>query len=181
VNGAGPSSGRLSSVYVGGDMRDSSLESRSLGSLKVGRWVESSSVFTEGDMGSVIMGAVRDSSCFAGVDETHDRDGDGVLNLPDPATELALEPGHRASIGTLGITGLPGVGYCVINSNFAAARIGLIHGRDAQGDNDGVPFGVAADYIGTFLWRDELGWEALFGLDDPQESWTDQDSEVRLA
>ena len=179
-NGSGALSGRLDSVYVNGDTRDTAIEAGSLGNLYVRGWAERSGFFTSGNMGSVTVGAARDTTCFAGVKVTHDWNGDGVLDLPDPATELNLTPGGRASIGSVRVTGLSGGGDWIINSNLAAAQMHFVHVIDPRNDNDGVPFGVAADRIGTYLWVDGGSWEVYSNMDGPEDSHRWDDSEIRV-
>jgi hypothetical protein len=179
-NGAGGLAGRLENVYVGGDVRNTDIEAGSLGSMYVSRWADNTRLRTAGNMGSVVLGAVRDSTCFAGVRTTRDVNEDGVLDLPDPATDLELEPSARASIGSLQIVGLPGVDDCNINSNLAAAEIGFVYEVESRDDNGGVPFGTAADYIGMYVWEDEGAFEVYYGMNGPGDSRVWQDAEIRL-
>jgi len=139
--------------------------------IVVGRWLTDSTLIVAGNIRSVRIGASRDSVLFTGVDVTQDQDGaggvpDGVLDLPDPATDLALDPAARARIDSLRVVGIRGEPDCVINSNVAAAEFGYIYTFNSRDENDGVRFGIAADYIrdrtgGGHLSNRELDVQAL--------------------
>jgi len=119
---------------------------------------------------------MRDSALFAGVAGPGDGNGDGVFDLPDPATQLALGVGERCRIDSLRVTGIRGEEFTFINTNLAAAEFGYVYVRSSQDDNGGVPFGIAADTIDRALWNGER----FRGLEEPKDSVTVLQREFRI-
>ena len=120
---------------------------------------------------------MRDSALFAGVAGPGDGNGDGVFDLPEPATQLALGAGERCRIDSLRVTGIRGEEFNYINTNLAAAEFGYLYVRNSQDQNNQQPFGVAADSIARALWNGER----YGGLEEPKDSLTILDREFRLA
>ena len=161
------------------------LKIPALGKLTVKGEFGWSQILSSGNIGTITVGEIIDSSCFAGVTTTHDVEGDGgidnVLDLPDPNTDIDYE--HPATIKSIAVKGIRGRGpYCTINSNFAAANILSISLAYPQNDNDGVPFGVAADYIKKLTIKDAVEGTIKFPpLYNPGDGETlPPDFEIRL-
>ena len=150
-----------------------------LGTMRVGGQVTRTRILTEGDVGLFVAGLLRNVNVFAGVAVTHDVDGDGVLDLPDPATEINLA-GGRASIGTVIVTGVGGQRHSLINSCLAAAEFGTVHVLEPQKLNDGKPFGFAADSIDVVTIRSDYAWHTSRRLSLPGESMQDDHWYVSL-
>jgi len=134
----------------------------SLGKLDVTRWIENVRLESDGTINSLTAGGVRNSSIFVAVAATNDVNGDGVFDLPNPATDFA--PGAFA-LNRVRITGklwdssaLRALGFhppSFVNSNIAARNIGRVDFAYAAFDNGGSPFGIACRAMGQFRYRDD--------------------------
>jgi len=145
-------------------------------SITVRGWIADSTLLFSGNVRSLRAGGMRDSALFAGVAGPGDGNGDGVFDLPDPATQLALGVGERCRIDSLRVTGIRGEEFTFINTNLAAAEFGYVYVRSSQDDNGGVPFGIAADTIDRALWNGER----FRGLEEPKDSVTVLQREFRI-
>ena len=160
------------------------LKIPALGKLTVKEEFGWSQILSSGNIGTITVGEIIDSSCFAGVTTTHDIEGDGgidnVLDLPDPNTDIDYS--EPATIKSIAVKGVKGWGpYFTINSNFAAANILSISLAYPQNDNDGVPFGVAADYIKKLTIKDDVGSETMKELQSLGDGGGPYgDAEIRL-
>jgi len=169
----------IGSLNVGGNMTDTTLtlgqtsdaRQPALGMLNVSGWIDSCDVAAPGNFGTILAGGVRDSTFFAGVQVVQDLQGSGgapddVPDLPDPASDIYLLGAGGARIGTINITARVSTaeGDSVLNSNFAAARIGSVKLAYAKTDNDDVPFGIAADEVGIFAYLDHGGTQTYKNL-----------------
>ncbi|MBN1391198.1 MAG: hypothetical protein JW947_00165 [Sedimentisphaerales bacterium] len=149
-----------------------------LGSLTVKGWIDSCQILSQGKIGSITAAAVADSSFFAGVNDTNDLNGDGVLDLPDPAADINYT--DPAEIKSFKVNGIKGETYCVINSNIAAAQVLSASLAYPKYDNGGVVFGIAADYIKILKIKDVNRIPPLRKLDDPTQNYKKDDFEVNL-
>jgi len=135
-------------------------------SITVRGWIDGCALVFSGNVRSVSAGGMRNSAIFAGVAGPGDGNGDGVLDLPDPATQLALGAGERCRIDSLRVTGIRGEEFNYINTNLAAAEFGNVYVRSSWDDNGQVPFGIAADAIARATWNGER----FRGLEEPKDS-----------
>ncbi|KKK57074.1 hypothetical protein LCGC14_3058140, partial [marine sediment metagenome] len=97
---------------------------------------------------------------------------------------------YRYSIKRLTIKGYKGVvGDLFVNSNIAADYIGTLQLRDATLDNDGTPFGVAANTLNSLKLRrfNQVGGKSFsYKWDKTTSTWIGtptlaaQDLTVRL-
>jgi len=157
--------------------------------LRVDGWIDGSQIITPGDIGGIRAGGVRDSVIFTGVETYEDVQGaggspDDVLDLPEPGEDIYLTAPAAATIRRIRITGdVASVGFSLINSNFAAARIRRVHVAFARTDNDDVPFGFAADTVERFTYEDNTGretWRDLTASGDSLQGGAWGDMEVRI-
>jgi hypothetical protein len=134
-------------------------------------------IVSSGNIGTITLGEIRHSSCFAGVTTTRDIEGNGgpddVLDLPDPAADINY--GQPATIKSIAIK--KGI---VENSNIAAANILSVSLAYPQNDNDGVPFGVSADFIKSLKIKDADGTESWKDLSEPGDSMEFNDAKIRV-
>jgi len=116
-----------------------------LGSLAAA-WLDGSRILATGGIGKVALLGMRDSSVFAGVAATRDANGDGVLDLPAAAADLAAAGASIASLRLRGILvgGVPADSF--INSSVAAGLLGSVALPRVQNAN-AWPFGLAAHQI----------------------------------
>jgi hypothetical protein len=147
-------------------------------------WMTAVRVLSAGNIGSVSALGMANSSVFAGVLATHDTNGDGVLDLPNPATELDLTAAGRAFIKSVRVSGVRGADRqyadSLINSNLAAAEFGSVYLGYVRTANSGVPFGLAADHIQMLTTRDKEGTAVFRNLALPGDSGVWDDAEVRV-
>ena len=144
MNSAVDIGGDLVSWYVQGDMTDSALYvGGKTGTLYIVGWLDRSKIATRGGITTVYLGAMRDSTLFAGLRTDYDTDlnADGVLDLPTMG-DLTGVP--VAEITGFYILGVAGGGDFMINSNIAAHRFGYVSLLSPQLDNGEGPFGVLA-------------------------------------
>ena len=78
------------------------------------------------------------------------------------------------------VKGIKGEPYCLINSNIAAADFGSVSLVSVKTHSDGVPFGLAADYVQRLSIKDADGSETFKDLDLPGESLMFDSAEIRL-
>jgi hypothetical protein len=117
-----------------------------LGSLTAAGGLYRSRILAAGSIGKVAMAAMEDSAIFAGVGTTRDANGDGVLDLPNPAGDIV---GVGASIASLRLNGLfvggaPADSFA--NSSVAAGLLKAIVLPKVRKANN-WPFGLAARRI----------------------------------
>ena len=168
--------GDMVSLYVRGNMTDSTLgvdgDTRI---MKISGWLTRSKITTPGNITYVYLGAMRDSTVFAGVRTDYDTDvnADGVADLP---TMGDLTDGSVSVITRFYILGVAGGGDFMINSNIAAHRFGYVSLRSPQLDNGGETFGVLSGEDGItgmrvfcnnmyYYWRNHAWVPALDALD----------------
>lgn len=159
--------GPAASVFVGGDMIDSTIEItydpdapvKALPRLTILGLMSNSEVRSTGDIGVVVVGAMHSSSIYAGV-------ADGVTGLPDPATDIywaQLDEDQPARIDAVVVRGLARQGeyYSFADSCIAAYRVGQVIMTHADFFSQGTPFGVAAWEAGVIRYIDRdsrLNW-----------------------
>jgi hypothetical protein len=110
-----------------------------LNKLRVGRTVDGSDIRSAGDINTVKVGTIVDSTIFAGVDPS-------VTGLPTDLSAF-LTPSEILSFV---VTGLPGSTFAVTNSVIAAESLGTVKVRRVNPSNNGIPFGFAAQSLATF-------------------------------
>ncbi len=160
-------------------LNDSNTRGIALNRFSVAGTITDSDITAQGTIGSIIAGAMQNSSCFIGTGITLDINLDGVPDLPNPATDITLDP--IFTIQRLTIKGIKGYsGDCFVNSNIAAANIGVISLILPQYDNTDVPFCLAADFIKKINITDNNGRQSYQNLGQPGDSITNQDCEFRL-
>jgi len=177
----------LGNVSVGLDINDANMvlsqpvndRVKALKNVKVKRWIRNSCITSQGNVGKISASGVEDSSCCAGpISSMGDSNGDGVIDLPDPASISGTGGARIDGISIGGIRGYSG-NFC-INSNFAAAEINSITLSFPQYNNGGVPFGLAADHIRSVTIKDADGKRPFRNLNDSGDSITQQDTEIRI-
>ena len=174
----------LASLYVRGNLTGARLDltqppeprTYAARNISVRGWIADSSLLFSGNVRSVRAGGMRDSALFAGVTATGDQNGDGVLDLPDPGTELILGAGGRCRIWSLRVSGIRGEEFTFINTNLAAAEFGYLYVRSSQDDNGQVAFGIAADTIDRATWNGQR----FRALQEPKDSLAVLDRVFRL-
>jgi hypothetical protein len=137
-----------------------------LGTLTIKGNFDGSRIASSGNIGTVTVGEMMDSSCFAGVTATRDVDAsDGVYDLPYPA-----DLDETASIKSIKINGFnrPKGQNWVLNSNIAASKIFNAYIACPKYDNRGTPFGICVfDYIKSLKIKDVNGttnsWPSIGG------------------
>jgi hypothetical protein len=150
-----------------------------LGKLTAKGWIDSSQIQSRGNIGTVTAGAMYDSICFAGVTTTNDLNADGVLDLPDPATDI--NDVNLPTIKKISINGIKGdEPNSVINSNIAASQILSAYLAYPQIDNNDVNFGISSGYIKTLKIKDNNEIHKLNNLDEPNESFAFDDLNILL-
>ena len=152
----------LKSLTVKGDMEGVTVrlsqapasKTKAMGRATVRGWMDTVRILSEGNIGALTVGGLRDSDIFAGVKA-------GVTVLPDPATDFdALAP---ASIGALKIKGTvkDADGFSTLNAKVAASAVGPVTLRYAKFDNSGAAWGISStlhakvsyhDAGGTHVW-----------------------------
>jgi hypothetical protein len=161
---------------------DLNIKILALGKLTAKVDINNSQVLSTGHIGTVSAAKIVDSSCFAGVVATSDLNGDGVLDLPDPNLDANqinyIEPATIKKIAIKGIKGEPYPYY--INSNIAAAHILSATPFYPEYDNGGIPFGLSAGFIKALKIKDVNGTESWKNLDEPNDSLTFDDFQIRL-
>jgi hypothetical protein len=143
-----------------------------LGKLTTTGWIDSSQIISQGNIGAVTAGAMVNSTCFAGVAE-------GITGLP--AAETASFPSTAAikSIAIKGIKTEQSPYY--INSNIAATNILSVSVVYPKTDNNGVPFGLSANYIKKLTIKKNDGKSVSFKeLNESKDSQTIDGVEIRL-
>ncbi len=155
-----------------------------LNSITAREWMTCTRILSAWNIGDVTAGGIVDSSIFAGVLTTRDLNSDGVLDLPDSATDLDLTAEGRARIRNVRVNGMRGADQryvdSFINTNLAAADLGAVLVSYVRTDNGGVPFGIAADTIQRFTKRDQSGTSSRGPCMEPSSSTVDGDAEVRV-
>jgi hypothetical protein len=124
---------------------------KALGKITVKGWMENSAILSNGNIGKVTVGGMRDASLFAGVkgNALVDDNEDGVRDLLNPNTDLWLDGANRATIESVTVKGIHAWEFTqksVLNSNIAAAEIGSLSLFHPEYRLEPT-FGVAADTI----------------------------------
>lgn len=116
--------GLIANLYVGGNLLGSEVNLDDAKMIRVGGRVDDSRVTSRGDINAMIVGAMRNSTVFAGVraDYSLDANEDGVLDLPD-RSDLLPDAGR---IGHFQVRGLRGVPNAFANSSLAAGSFGSV-------------------------------------------------------
>ena len=160
-------------------LNDSNARGIALNKLSVVGLIIDSDITAQGTIGSIIAGAMQNSTCFVGTGIILDTNLDGVPDLPDPATDITLDPVF--TIKRLTIRGIRGYeGDYFVNSNIAAANIGVVTLKNPQLDNTEVPFCLAADFIKKINITDDNVRQSYKNLTEPGDSVTNQDCEFRI-
>lgn len=150
-----------------------------LGKLTTKGWIDSSQIQSRGSIGTVTAGGIYNSVCFAGVTDTNDLNMDGVLDLPNPATDFN-DVNNLPIINKISINGIKGVDTnSVINSNIAAPQILSAYLAYPKIDNSDVNFGISSDYIKATI-KDSNGIHKGKTLDGPSDSFKWDDFNIRL-
>ena len=197
----------FSNIMVKGHMEDTTLTAnqmphssiKAIGILVVKNDVVRTRIKTAGHIKSIQVGAMVDSTVFAGpvterdewpivpdydedgnlVENDLANDGDSVLDLPDPkAGDLYLDDDSlRANIYNFTITGRTIVDHLVYlaNSNIAAAGdMGTVSIFDYWVAASGTRYGFAADRIGSFkITSGNEVWKNLEEFADSKLSFID--------
>ncbi|MBN1553978.1 MAG: hypothetical protein JXA11_04480 [Phycisphaerae bacterium] len=116
--------GDVTKMFIGGGLIGSTVQLSDANTVRVVGLVDNSRVNTLGDIRAMIVGAMQNSTVFAGIrgDYALDANGDGVLDLPD-RTDLLPEAGE---IKHFQIRGMRGVANAFVNSNLAAGSFGSV-------------------------------------------------------
>jgi hypothetical protein len=116
--------GLIANLYVGGNLLGSEVNLADAKMVCVVGRVDDSRVTSQGDINAMIVGAMRNSTVFAGVraDYGLDANEDGVLDLPD-RSDLLPDAGR---IGHFQVRGLRGVQNAFRNSSLAAGSFGSV-------------------------------------------------------
>lgn len=133
----------IGNLRVHGSVRNASItlgstDDDALGSLVVNGVFDSSTLSSTGNIRSVRVGSIDGSTIEAGV-------ATGITGLPTTASDFT----SNSSIAAVVIKG----GGTFSDSVIAAQSLGYVVLRDVSSDNGGVPFGVAADSLATFIDR----------------------------
>jgi hypothetical protein len=135
----------LSSLDIrGGDFAaDLTLDNKAgaivaLSRASVRGWVDEVDIRVQGNVRSFAAMGMRNSNLFVGV-------GAEVVDLPDDDSDFQ----DNLTLQSLRLTGALGAGSSFIDSNVAAWTIGSARLTDAQLDNSGQPFGLAAGAMGS--------------------------------
>ncbi|MGD1042236.1 MAG: choice-of-anchor D domain-containing protein [Sedimentisphaerales bacterium] len=140
-----------------------------LGALTAKSHITDSNIISGGNIGTINAGAMINSLCFAGIK-------DGVTGLPDPAVDINV----AASIKSITVKGIKGEPNSFINSNIAAANILGATLNYPRNDNNGVPFGVSADFIKSLKIKNAGGSITLKNRSLPEDSNDFGDFKIRL-
>jgi len=140
-----------------------------LGALTAKSHIADSNIISGGNIGTINAGAMINSLCFAGIK-------DGVTGLPDPAVDINV----AASIKSITVKGIKGEPNSFINSNIAAANILGATLNYPRNDNNGVPFGVSADFIKSLKIKNAGGSITLKNRSLPEDSNDFGDFKIRL-
>jgi hypothetical protein len=155
-----------------------------LGTLTVKEDFGWSWIVSAGNIGTVTVGSMTKSSCFAGVDPAYlvDMDADYVIDLPPVLGDTFNQTATIKSIAIKGIKGEDPNFFT--NSNIAAANISSINIAYPEYGNDGIPFGISMwndpktltikDAGGTHSWTSLHIGDAIVWLTDK-----DYDMEIR--
>jgi hypothetical protein len=156
----------LSSLSVKGDFA-ADIAVGALGKVTVKGAVTGSDIRATGNIASVRAGAMHDSRVFAGVNGN-------VSTLPAALTDFAAP----ARIGSVSVSGKSAGSFS--NTLIAASDIGKLSLGAIATANNGTPFGVAGDTIGSVSAQGAGGGKiTLRALDDPSESTGEGDFVVR--
>lgn len=110
-----------------------------LNKLRVGRTLDGSDIRSNGNVNTIAVGAIVDSTIFAGVNPS-------VTGLPTDLSAFVTP----AEILSFVVTGLPGSTFAVTNSIIAAETLGTVKVRRVATDNAGIPVGFAAHSLNAF-------------------------------
>ena len=182
ITGKSRDAGVLGNLSADVTLTGANAKGKALNKLSVsGRFINSSLLAPNGSIGTVRFGAMENSSCLVGAATGSDVDGDGVLDLPDPAD---IAPGtNQAIIKKLTIKGIKGdTSASFVNSNIAAAYIGTVALTRPQYSNGGVAFGLAAEHIKKLMIADLKRKASFKKLDTSEDSRLpdEDDFEIRL-
>lgn len=157
----------IKSLKVQGDLTGANLTltgpGAALGKANVSGSIANSRVQATHGIGAVTASAINASTIYAGLTT----DG-GVL--PTLLEELNPGPSEIKSVTVKSSGGAPSF----VNSNIAARTIGKLKLGVIQAGNGGVPFGVAADSVGSLTATAAADIKAS-QLTEPAQSQTDQD------
>jgi hypothetical protein len=138
--------GSIASLAVGRDLSAATLtlttaagKGYDLTALRVAGTVSDSTVRSAGSVGAVVVGAVRDSTIFAGV-------AAGVTGLPTAASDLTA----AVRLNVFTVTGVRGASADVAASDVAAGTVGQVRVTGVDTANGGTPFGFAATSLAAY-------------------------------
>jgi hypothetical protein len=141
-----------------------------LGKLTVAGNFANSRIIAAGNIGTVSVGKMQSSSCFAGVADACLIDvdaNDGVLDLPPVLDDTFSQDATIKSITIKGVKGLAPPYF--INSNIAAANILSVSIAYPEYNNSGMPFGITMwnnpNVLKTLKIKDDEGTHSWKGID----------------
>jgi hypothetical protein len=120
---------------------------QSIGKITVANWLDGSQIRSAGSIGSVTVGAMRDSLVFAGVRDSVDGFGELIAGGSAAFVSTAV------SIGSVTVKGLPAEQFSVINSSIAAWTVSSASLMNVRTDNAGGSgaMGLAGHYVKSYL------------------------------
>jgi hypothetical protein len=140
-----------------------------LGGLTAKRHIADSQIISDGNIGTISAGAMINSVCFAGIK-------DGISGLPDPAADINVS----ASIKSIAVKGIKGEPNSFINSDIAAANILSATLNYPQNDNNGVSFGLSANFIKSLKIKKSGRTTSFKNLSSPSDNKDFDDFKIRL-
>jgi hypothetical protein len=169
LSGAGNPASTLGTLTVKGSAHDAFWDILgNVGKVSVTGEMKDVKMRATGNVTSLTTGALRHSTIFAGV-----ADEVPVDELPDSNDDFDV----AAEIKALTIKGISGSAESsFLDSQVAAMNMNKVSLKDIQADNDGIPFGFAADKITSYK-RDST---KLSKLDTPAELDGQDDYIVRI-
>lgn len=143
----------------------------SLGKLKVAGTVDGAEIRAKGSMGSLMMGAARDSDFFAGIIDLQ------FIRHAEFYDDFENTNALIKSVKIKGIKGQAG-GVLFANSNFSAASIGKMSLRNVDFDNEQELFGLFARDTGTGKEIKSVSYKDDSGM---KWKWPSKKGEVSIA
>ena len=167
LSGAGNPAQTLGTLTVNGNVQGGEWNIiGNIGKVSVTGAMEDVKMRATGNVTSLSTGALRNSTIFAGVK-------DEVEGLPASLNDFKVV----AEIKTLTIKGISGsMEPSFMDSRVSARNLGKVSLKDIKADNEGIPFGFAADKITSYA-RDNT---KLSKLDTPDELDEQDDYIVRV-
>jgi len=149
--------------------QEPNLKVLALGSLKVKNHITDSQIISDGNVGTISVGAMINSLCFAGIKS----DVNGLADLPSDINV-------PASFKNISIKGVKGEPNAFINSNIAAETISTASLKYPQTDNESVPFGISAGFIKSLKIKNASSAASFKNLTLPADNNDFDDFKIRL-